>query len=185
MVYSSMCVQEFCRIYRQFFPFGDPEQLASLVFRGFGVGSGEDGVVGFPQFITALSTATRGSLEERITSERQSAHDCLYTNCDFNPAFDTSKTFCVSFTSLPTVSVVLFRLYDGDGDGNVSREDVEGVIEAMYKMVGPLLAQEGGEERGEGEGEAEELSVTVTARVKEIFKTLDQVAIINTANPSK
>ena len=69
-------MQEFCRIYGEFFPFGDPEQLASLVFRGFGVGSGEDGVVGFPQFITALSTATRGSLEERIASESQSTHDC-------------------------------------------------------------------------------------------------------------
>lgn len=64
-----MCTQEFCRIYGQFFPFGDPEQLATLVFRGFGGGSGEDGVVGFTQFITALSTATRGSLEERIASE--------------------------------------------------------------------------------------------------------------------
>lgn len=173
-----MCVQEFCRIYGEFFPFGDPEQLASLVFRGFGVESGEDGVVGFPQFIIALSTATRGSLEERIASESQSNHDCLYTNC---PAFDTSTTFHISFTSLPTVSAVLFRLYDGDGDGSVSREDVERVIEAMYKMVGPLLAQERGEERGEGE--AEELSVTVTARVKEIFKTLDQV--VCAATPSK
>lgn len=69
---------------------------------------------------------------------------------------------------------MLFRLYDSDGDGSVSRGDVERVIEAMYKMVGPLLAQD----RGEGEGEAEELSVTVTARVKEIFKTLDQVCSV-------
>ena len=67
--------QEFCRIYAQFFPFGDPEPLASLVFRGFGArGSGEGGgggggVVGFPQFITALSAATRGSTEERLACE--------------------------------------------------------------------------------------------------------------------
>ena len=65
--------QEFCRIYAQFFPFGDPEPLASLVFRGFGArGSGEGGgggVVGFPQFITALSAATKGSTEERLACE--------------------------------------------------------------------------------------------------------------------
>lgn len=71
---------------------------------------------------------------------------------------------------------MLFRLYDSNGDGSVSREDVERVMEAMYKMVGPLLAKERAEERGElGQSETEDLSVTVTARVKEIFKTLDQV----------
>ena len=37
--------QEFCRIYAQFFPFGDPEPLASLVFRGFGAGGGGGGGV--------------------------------------------------------------------------------------------------------------------------------------------
>ena len=71
------CVQEFCRIYRQFFPFGDPEQLALLVFRGFGVvtggrgeaGSRGSGVVGFTQFITSLSIATRGTIEERLGCE--------------------------------------------------------------------------------------------------------------------
>ena len=68
-------VQEFCRIYAQFFPFGDPEPLASLVFRGFGVrgggegGAGGGGVVGFHQFITALSAATKGSTEERLARE--------------------------------------------------------------------------------------------------------------------
>ena len=65
--------QEFCRIYAQFFPFGDPEPLASLVFRGFGVrGEGGGGVVGFHQFITALSAATRGSTEERLACELKS-----------------------------------------------------------------------------------------------------------------
>ena len=53
-------------------------------------------------------------------------------------------------------------------------------MEAMYQMVGPLLAQEKVEERGEledreGEGEGEELSTAVSARVKEIFSTLAKV----------
>ena len=80
---------------------------------------------------------------------------------------------------------MLFRLYDCDGDGRVSREDVEKVVEAMYGMVGPLLAQERGE-RGEGEEEGtdtgretenkvEDVSAMVSARVKEIFQTLDKV----------
>lgn len=79
---------------------------------------------------------------------------------------------------------MLFRLYDSDGDGSVSREDVERVMEAMYKMVGPLLARErtesmeqAGGRDSEETGGSEELSVTLTARVKEIFKTLDKVII--------
>ena len=77
---------------------------------------------------------------------------------------------------------MLFRLYDCDGDGRVSREDVEKVVEAMYGMVGPLLAQERGEGEEEGtdtgretENKAEDVSAMVSARVKEIFQTLDKV----------
>ncbi|CAI8039012.1 Hippocalcin-like protein 4 [Geodia barretti] len=144
---GTLTEQEFCRIYAQFFPFGDPEPLASLVFRGFGArGSGEGGgggggVVGFPQFITALSAATRGSTEERLA--------------------------------------LLFRLYDSDGDGSVEREDVERAMEAMHKMVGPLLIQEMTDEdegkvtRGE-RGTPDELSVAASTRVKEICKVLNQ-----------
>ena len=92
--------------------------------------------------------------------------------------FHNASCVCVCVCVCP----VLFRLYDSDGDGSVSREDVERVMEAMYKMVGPLLAQEKSERRGEGEQgteeverEAEELSATMSARVKEIFNTLDKV----------
>ena len=80
---------------------------------------------------------------------------------------------------------VLFRLYDGDGDGSVGREDVERAMEVMHKMVGPLLAQERGEEEGGGEGtdgergkEApDKLSVAATTRVKEICKVLNRVSL--------
>ena len=151
--------QEFRRIYGQFFPFGDPEQLALVVFRGLGASGekGEGGVVGFPQFITALSAATRGSVEERIAREASSV------------CYEPSSLYhCVCLCSI----IVLFRVYDSDGDGSVGREDVERVMEAMYKMVGPLLAQEKAEEE-EREGE---LSEAVSTRVKEICQVLNQVS---------
>ena len=77
---------------------------------------------------------------------------------------------------------VLFRLYDSDGDGSVGREDVERVMEAMHKMVGPLLIQEKTDE-DEGKvtsgerGTPDELSVAASTRVKEICKVLNQVSI--------
>ena len=75
--------------------------------------------------------------------------------------------------------IVLFRLYDSDGDGRVSRDDVEEVVETMYKMVGPLLAQDRGEEGEEGEGEGGgDVSASSTARVKQIFSTLGEVCAV-------
>ena len=61
------------------------------------------------------------------------------------------------------------------GDGYVGREDVEKMVEAMYQMVGPLLAQE---RDGKGEEEKkkdDEIGALVSARVKEIFQILDKV----------
>ena len=153
--------------------------MASLVFRGFGAGKG--GVVRFPQFITALSTTTRGSVDQRIACETwlefilystPPGWECL--SFKFLP-----PTLPPSFTSflppsLPPSLTVVFRLYDCDGDGYVSREDVEKMVEAMYQMVGPLLAQER-DGKGEEERKIDEVGALVSERVKEIFQILDKV----------
>lgn len=60
-------VQEFCKIYRQFFPFGDPTSFASYVFQMFD--SSQNGLVDFKEFAVALSTTSQGSLEEKLQCE--------------------------------------------------------------------------------------------------------------------
>lgn len=79
--------------------------------------------------------------------------------------------YCVS-------SIVLFRLYDNDSDGSIDREDIEKVMEAMYKMVSPLLAQEKEGSNGEeGTEETNIISASMSARVKEICSKLDKVCM--------
>lgn len=56
--------EDFVKIYKQFFPFGAPEEFANHVFSVFD--KDNNGFVDFKEFITVLSTTSRGTLEEKL-----------------------------------------------------------------------------------------------------------------------
>jgi len=55
---------EFQRIYKQFFPFGDPSTFSDFVFNVFD--TNKNGKIEFKEFIVALSITSRGEVEEKL-----------------------------------------------------------------------------------------------------------------------
>ncbi len=55
---------EFNKIYKQFFPFGDPTDFANYIFSAFD--KDKSGAIDFKEFIIVLSVTSRGSKNEKI-----------------------------------------------------------------------------------------------------------------------
>ncbi|NWX92175.1 NCS1 protein, partial [Nothoprocta ornata] len=136
----------FQKIYKQFFPFGDPTKFATFVFNVFD--ENKDGRIEFSEFIQALSVTSRGTLDEKLRCK-----------CPARGAGAAHGAARDALLSLPGA----FKLYDLDNDGYITRNEMLDIVDAIYQMVGNTV-------------ELPEEENTPEKRVDRIFAMMDKNA---------
>lgn len=61
---GSLSVDDFLKIYQDFFPGGDPSAYAAQIFGAFD--QNQDGLISFEEYISALSVTSRGDMNDKL-----------------------------------------------------------------------------------------------------------------------
>ncbi|XP_013782512.1 frequenin-1-like [Limulus polyphemus] len=101
--------QGFLRIYKLFFPQGDPSKFTSLVFRVFDENN---------WFFLEIPDKYSPTGFQELVLRHDSEH----------PKYGRGD--------VPKLNLGAFKLYDVDNDGYITREEMYSIVDAIYQMLG-------------------------------------------------
>lgn len=148
---GTLSKEEFCHIYRNFFPFGNPTKFAGYLFNMFDTNN--DGTIDFKEFITALSVTSQGTMEEKLHWSFQlfdHNHDGYITRDEVLEVTDSLYKMVGHMIQLPEDENSpqerinkLFEVLDTDRDGKINLEEfVEGAKNDPTIVQGLMLYED-------------------------------------------
>ena len=143
--------EDFVKIYKQFFPFGSPEDFANHPFTVFD--KDNNGFIHFEEFITVLTTTSRGTLEEKLSW----AFELYDLNHDGYITFDEMLTIVASVYKMMGSMVTLnedeatpemrvkkiFKLMDKNEDGYITLDEFREGSKVDPSIIGALNLYDG------------------------------------------
>ncbi|GKT92829.1 neuronal calcium sensor 1 [Colletotrichum tofieldiae] len=127
--------EEFQKIYRQFFPFGDPSSFADYVFNVFD--SDKSGSIDFKEFICALSVTSRGKMEDKLDWAFQ-----LYDiDGDGKISYDEMLKIVEAIYKMRVRKI--FRMMDKDENGSLDMEEFKEGSKRDETIVSALSLYDG------------------------------------------
>jgi len=122
--------------------------LQDLIFNVFD--TDKDGSINFREFVFALSVMTRGTPDEKLECMCPPPPPTKLPLC-FPPGIaglvwkksrrNTSPAY--HHAAFPLPPAVAFQMFDIHGQGYITKEDVNKVLDSFYKLVGPLVTFSG------------------------------------------